>query len=560
MESAAAAALPPPARVLVVGVAGPSGSGKSTVSRGLARALRSPFEPLNMDNWFVPDRMPPDTGSARGELNWETPEGVDAVGFLATVRRICADVAAFCQEARQRGATAAAASASWDADCPAALRSVPDARKRPRAVLRSDLASASDVPPPAATSTVVVVIEGFLLFYWPEVAAACDARLFMCPPHAVCRARRQQRSAWGRGEPEGFDAWYDRLVWPHFLKYLPTQLAHLADGCTLDAQSSDVDAIVRDATAFVARRCRLAGGPTDRSPTPGVATPSDPPRFHRPAGATPPRRVLVVGVAGASGSGKTTLARGLAAALGSPVQPISLDWFFDPAAMPAHADFGENWETPAGVAHDAMLAELASVRAQLLASPSAEPSPEAPPEPRPITVRRRHGGTRDIARPIGRRSQGSGSDAHADARGTVYVVIEGFLLFYWPEVAAACDARLFIEADQSTCRERRRAREAAAVPDADWARFFDGLVWPHFVAYRPTQLANLAVAGAGQSGGSGGVVTGPAAPSGCLDGALPPADVLAAALRVIGADDVAVAADGAVVTATTRRRPPVGVR
>ena len=263
MESAAAAALPPPARVLVVGVAGPSGSGKSTVSRGLARALRSPFEPLNMDNWFVPDRMPPDTGSARGELNWETPEGVDAVGFLATVRRICADVAAFCQEARQRGATAAAASASWDADCPAALRSVPDARKRPRAVLRSDLASASDVPPPAATSTVVVVIEGFLLFYWPEVAAACDARLFMCPPHAVCRARRQQRSAWGRGEPEGFDAWYDRLVWPHFQKYLPTQLAHLADGCTLDAQSSDVDAIVRDATAFVARRCRLEAGTMD---------------------------------------------------------------------------------------------------------------------------------------------------------------------------------------------------------------------------------------------------------------------------------------------------------
>jgi uridine kinase len=75
----------------------------------------------------------------------------------------------------------------------------------------------------------VIVIEGFLLFFFPQVASACHHRIMFRCSEAVCCRRRLQRtysSLQGSSDPvevdaeevDEFTAWYHNTVWKHFIK------------------------------------------------------------------------------------------------------------------------------------------------------------------------------------------------------------------------------------------------------------------------------------------------------------------------------------------------------
>ena len=67
----------------------------------------------------------------------------------------------------------------------------------------------------------VIVIEGFLLFFFPQVAAKCHHRVMLqCSEHVSCR-RRLQRTQGLRvcdAKIAEFSEWYHNIVWKHFIK------------------------------------------------------------------------------------------------------------------------------------------------------------------------------------------------------------------------------------------------------------------------------------------------------------------------------------------------------
>ena len=70
----------------------------------------------------------------------------------------------------------------------------------------------------------VIVLEGFLLFFFPQVAAKCHHRIMLqCSERVSCR-RRLQRSHGlqvdGASAAE-FTEWYHDIVWKHFVKSVP---------------------------------------------------------------------------------------------------------------------------------------------------------------------------------------------------------------------------------------------------------------------------------------------------------------------------------------------------
>lgn len=76
-------------------------------------------------------------------------------------------------------------------------------------------------------SQSIIIIEGFLLFFFPQVANACHHRvLFQCSNYEVTRQRRLARETSkgkvgaGRRWPdqEAFNDWYRNTVWTNYIK------------------------------------------------------------------------------------------------------------------------------------------------------------------------------------------------------------------------------------------------------------------------------------------------------------------------------------------------------
>ena len=69
----------------------------------------------------------------------------------------------------------------------------------------------------------VIILEGFLLFFFPEVAAKCHHRIMLqCSEHESCRRRLQRDQAMRRThdakKTAEFPGKYHDIVWKHFIK------------------------------------------------------------------------------------------------------------------------------------------------------------------------------------------------------------------------------------------------------------------------------------------------------------------------------------------------------
>jgi uridine kinase len=199
-----------------------------------------------------------------------------------------------------------------------------------------------------------------------------------------------------------------------------------------------------------------------------------------------PSRVVIVGICGPSGCGKSRLAATLALCLNSPCAAISLDWFFDPAKMPKAVDGnGLNWETPAGIDATALEQLLRSTAAALGAG-QAPPSVVATPKK----------GVKSIA--------GYASAVAANRSNTVFLIVEGFLLFAFSNIAALCDVRIFLDTSQAVCRARRFGRDGHKWGNnqAAFTQWYDAVVWPHYQQYLPAQHANAQQVPPAMAGGA----------------------------------------------------------
>jgi uridine kinase len=182
-------------------------------------------------------------------------------------------------------------------------------------------------------------------------------------------------------------------------------------------------------------------------------------------GEAPP---LLVGVAGGSGSGKSTLARSLVSMLGpGRATLLAHDAYYrDRTALPIEARAAVNYDVPDAFDQTLFVEHLAALRARL---------PVRPPVYCFTTHRRTGHGAVVLPRPI--------------------VVVEGVFLLWEPQVRAALDVRIFLDAPERVRLERRLARDVAErgrTTDAVLAQFTATVRDAHRTYVEPTRaLADL---------------------------------------------------------------------
>ena len=171
-------------QVILIGIAGPSGCGKSTYAIHLSNRLHSPFHPIELDHFFI--RQVPLNHPILGRiLSEEEPETLNIEGFLTLLRQI---------------------------------KHSPERLTRYHRTRDGSLAD---------RESICVVVEGFLLFALSdEITNMFDIRLFFESNQSECRLRRYRRQANIAPTisdeqiriPNGFEKWFDHLVWDGHLK------------------------------------------------------------------------------------------------------------------------------------------------------------------------------------------------------------------------------------------------------------------------------------------------------------------------------------------------------
>ena len=141
----------------------------------------------------------------------------------------------------------------------------------------------------------------------------------------------------------------------------------------------------------------------------------------------------LIGIAGPSGAGKTRVACALAERLSPDVPVLPLDAYYrdHPPDPRPHTNVGDfNFDHP-----DALDLELLVDHLGQLAAGHAVDQPLYD-----FRTHRRQSETRRLV-------------PHA------FVLVEGLLTLYWPEVRALLETRIFISADTETCLSRRLTRD-----------------------------------------------------------------------------------------------------
>lgn len=188
-------------------------------------------------------------------------------------------------------------------------------------------------------------------------------------------------------------------------------------------------------------------------------------------------RRCAIAVAGMSGSGKTTLAEGVAGALGAGL--LRTDDYYRPLDRLTYEERCEvNFDHP-----DAVDGEFLAHQLRLLLAGEAVEAPEYD-----FTRHTRGRGARRI-------------------EATGFVVVEGIFALAYPEVAALCAVRAFVDADDSVCLQRRLARDVAErgrTPGEVISRF-EGHVAPMFRRHVLPSRARANVVVCGESDPRGGV-------------------------------------------------------
>ncbi len=158
-------------------------------------------------------------------------------------------------------------------------------------------------------------------------------------------------------------------------------------------------------------------------------------------------QVVVIGISGATRSGKGTLARNLHKALGSTkLPPICQDKFFDVTKI--YKELGGNWDTPNALDHRKMYSKVLNIMEE--ASQSLQDS------------------------------LGDGDDEKEKEKenGKIYIILEGFMLFYDPQLLGLIKHKIWIEINEKTCYHRRMTTKK------DPEDYFHEKLWPNYLEYR----------------------------------------------------------------------------
>jgi len=138
----------------------------------------------------------------------------------------------------------------------------------------------------------------------------------------------------------------------------------------------------------------------------------------------------IIGVGGASCSGKTVLAEALVARLpDAVVLPVDA-YYRDQAYLPLAERAAVNFDEPAAIDHELLIEHVRQLR---LARPIEQPVYD-------FALHTRRADTKRVY-------------------PAAFVIVEGLLALYWPELRALYDAAVFVAAPDAECLARRTARD-----------------------------------------------------------------------------------------------------
>jgi uridine kinase len=138
----------------------------------------------------------------------------------------------------------------------------------------------------------------------------------------------------------------------------------------------------------------------------------------------------LIGIAGPSGGGKSTLARALCEALGEAIPVIPLDAYYRDPGASTEQRASRNFDHP-----DAIDDTLVTDQHQALAA--------GRPVDRPVYDFNTH---RRLAETV-------------PVVPASFVIVEGLFVFHWPELRQLLGTRIFLDATDELCLERRIARD-----------------------------------------------------------------------------------------------------
>ncbi|KAF8170292.1 P-loop containing nucleoside triphosphate hydrolase protein [Mycena galopus ATCC 62051] len=199
-------------QVILVGIGGATCSGKTTLAKHLKRILPNSVI-IHQDDFAPPQELVP-VHPVHNVQDWDAPAGaIDwprLISFLHEVKatgEIPADHRSHDHLNEQK-----------DLPIPEAVRDRWIARFES---LHAQCAAGDD----ADVDIVWGLVDGFLLYWHPEVIAQLDVRIFLRVPHDVLRARRHERHGYHtavQSDPEGTlwrdpPQYWENIVYPAYV-------------------------------------------------------------------------------------------------------------------------------------------------------------------------------------------------------------------------------------------------------------------------------------------------------------------------------------------------------
>lgn len=195
-----------PKKIILVGVGGASCSGKTTLAKHLRRTLNNSFI-VHQDDFAPPEQLVP-IHPIHNVQDWDDPDGAIEWPRLAS----------FLRRVREEGGL------------PSDYKSHDGLNKQIQVPVSDDLTSSwaqkfNDIQEHARTTQGIDIVwglvDGFLLYWHPDVVRELDVRLFLRVSYDTLKERRERRFGYHTAEgslwqdPPGY---WDDIVWPAYVK------------------------------------------------------------------------------------------------------------------------------------------------------------------------------------------------------------------------------------------------------------------------------------------------------------------------------------------------------
>ncbi|KAH9171561.1 P-loop containing nucleoside triphosphate hydrolase protein [Lactarius sanguifluus] len=200
-------------------------------------------------------------------------------------------------------------------------------------------------------------------------------------------------------------------------------------------------------------------------------------------------RVILVGIGGATCSGKTTLAKHLRNIILDSFIVHQDDFFPPEATSPIHPTFGQDWESaPTAIAWPRLREFLRTVK-RTARIPDDHSSHDHPNEQKPVQL-----GESLATRCKEEISRMQKEVEAASGVRVVWGIVEGFLLYWDPEVVDTLDARIFIRVPYDVLKERRSVRSGYTTAEGSFWKdppgYFENLVYPAYTDAHRSMFAD----------------------------------------------------------------------